>query len=144
MLASIVTVIVVLGGVNGIPWDRCCLSNHQLSAWTKFLLTKTGWRNPWVAVVQHCFRYHWMGCMWRWAYFTDCSVAAISPSKLRNWCAGLYAPTLEKDPTPAISAWILNSGRYRLPRSIWNLTPMYMRSCVWANSDFFRFTTNPA
>ena len=48
MLASVV--MVVLGDINGILWDRCCLFDHQRSVWTRSLLTKIGWRNVWV----HC------------------------------------------------------------------------------------------
>ena len=41
----------------------------------------------------------------------------------------LYAPSLEKDLTQAVSAWICISGRYSLPKSIRNLASMYKVLC---------------
>ena len=61
--------------------------------------------------------------------------------ELERW---FVCPYFEKDLTWAVSARMHISGRYSLPRSVWNLAPMYTRSCVGASSDFFRFTTNPA
>ena len=68
----------------------------------------------------------------------------MRPSRLRKRRADLYTPTLEKDLTRARSPSIRACGRYSLPRSVWNLTPMYTRSWVGARSDFFRFTMNLA
>ena len=39
-IASVVIVMVVVGNVKGIPWDRRCLSDHQSSERTRSLLTK--------------------------------------------------------------------------------------------------------
>ena len=59
MLASIVMVMVmvVLGNVTVFPErGSACLTTRAAS------------HNPWVVRVPHCFRYHWMDHMWRWAF----------------------------------------------------------------------------
>ena len=98
MLASVVIVMVVLRNVKGIPRDRWCLSDHQSSEWTRSLLTKIVCRLG--CVGPPLFQVPLDGSV---GISTDCSVAAISSSRLRNWCAGLYAPTLEKDLAQAIN-----------------------------------------
>ena len=68
----------------------------------------------------------------------------MRPNRLRKSRADMYCPTLEKDLTRAKSPSIRSSGRYTLPRSVRNMTPMYTRSWVVVRSVFFRFTMNPA
>ena len=46
-------------------------------------------------------------------------------------CAGLYAPTVEKDLAQAVNAWIRVSGRYSLPRSLRNCAHIYTLVLGW-------------
>ena len=65
--------------------------------------------------------------MWRWGCSTDCSVAIISPSRLRN-CAGLYAPTKENNLGQAANAWIRVSVGIVCPGP-YEAVPLYTLLC---------------